>query len=925
MISQAQSVDQLVSAARECDPQDRAAFLERACGDSTELRRLVEERLLAEGSGSESTLDWSGPDFTADAHALRMAFASSAAGGLAPGQRIAGRFTIVRFIARGGMGEVYEVEDCFLQDVHVALKVIRPDIAGDAGSMNRFEQEVLLARKVSHPNLCPIYDIARSDDPSAPFLFLTMKLLEGETLSARLKRPEPISRDEKMAIFRQIMAGVSAIHAAGVIHRDIKPNNVMLNGSGPDLRVCIMDFGLARLHEPETTMASHSMVAGTPGYIAPEILRGQPPSQASDLFAVGILLHQVATGEHPRVGGVGLAVEPSPALDKADVPPIFISAVKDFLSGNPDQRCQSARSIAAEFDGQTSSQAHTSRRHLQALMAAVCVLVLMVSLLMVPAVGERVRGILFSSREKHIAVLPFDLAGNNPETQALGDGLMDSLAGELSNLGATNQALWVVPAREVRSRKVTDPSSALRQFGATLVVEGSFERDSGATHLKLTLIDSRKLREIGFVDVQDHTGDMSALQTQAVTRLGRLMNISVNNDSMSKPEAAVPRGAYEDYLVALGYAQRFDRPGNLDLAITALQNALRTDPRFTLALARLGQVYVMKYRLDNNPAWLDQARQYSEQALQADARVPLAHIALGQVEQLTGHHDLAAQEFHRAVDLNPRDPEALSGLAASYRDMGRNSEAEAIYIRAANLRPDDWNGYNSLGLFYNRVGRPRDAIREFRKAIELAPDNSGAYANLGVAYMSIGDPAMMAAAEQAFNKSISINPTYNAYADLAIIYGAQNRYADSVAAIQQALKLNNQDYKVWNNLVEGYEWLGDEKGASQARQKARELLERAIKLNPQNADAQATLAVLLAKDNLRAEALDRIHVSLAMEPHNQFVLSDVADAYELLGDRRMALRYLQQAILNGMPAADLKTDPYARNLISDPHFHPPKT
>jgi serine/threonine protein kinase len=917
MISPAQSVEQLLIAARERSPAERVAFLDNVCRDSPEIRRMVENRLLAEDDeSSESTVDCSAPGSTSDGSPFLSAPTPSRTSRFAPGQTIASRFTVVRYIARGGMGEVYEVEDRFLQGVHVALKMIRPEIACNEGSSSRFEQEVLLARKVTHKNLCPIYDIARSDDVAPPLLFLTMKLLEGETLSARLRRPEPIPREEKVAIFRQLMAGVSAIHAAGVLHRDIKPNNVMLENSGAEVSLSIMDFGLARLHEPNSTGAMTHVVAGTPGYIAPEILGGQAPSQAADLFAVGVLLHQVAIGEYPRFDPVSLSVEPSIALDKADVPPIFINAVRDFLSSEPERRCESARTITAELDGPPRSQ--------RALVGAICVLLLLVSLLLVPAVGERVRGMLFASSEKHIAVLPFDLAGNNPETQALGDGLMDSLAGKLSNMDANNQALWVVPAKEVRTRKVTDATSAFHEFGATLVVEGSFERVNEVTHLKLTLIDSRKLKEIGFVDVQNQTGDMGALQDQAVTRLGRLMNISAKEGPTTKAEASVSRGAYEDYLLALGYAQRFDRPGNLDLAVTSLQNALKTDPGFTLGVARLAQVYVLKYRLDKNPAWLDQAKQYAEQALQSDSRVALAHVALGQVEQYTGHHDLAAQEYQRAIDLDPKDPDALTGLALSDRDLGRNSEAEAIYIRAANLHPDDWSGYNNLGQFYERIGRPRDAIREFRKAIDLAPDNSGVYANLGVAYLNIGDSKMMSAAEEALNKSIAISPTYRAYTNLAVVYATQNRYADSVATIKQALKLNDQDYKVWINLAEGYEWLGDEKNATDARHKAQELLERGIKVNSQNADAQATLAVILAKEGLRSEALNKIHISLALEPRDQSILADVADAYELLGNRRLARLYLQQAILNGLPVADLRTDPYARNLISDPQFHPPK-
>jgi len=553
------------------------------------------------------------------------------------------------------------------------------------------------------------------------------------------------------------------------------------------------------------------------------------------------------------------------------------------------------------------------------------VVLLLAGLMLVPAIGDRVRGILLASKEKHIAVLPLESVGSTPETQAIGDGLMDSLAGKLSNLDATNNSLWVVPASEVRSRKVTSPSAAFREFGATIVVEGSFERGQDGTQLRLTLVDTKKVREIGFVSLESKDGDLAALQDEAVTRLARLLNIPTKEDAGQGTEGLVPAAAEEDYLRALGYVQRFDQKGNIDLAIKALENALKTDPHFALGFARLAQVYVLKYQVEKKPESLGKAQQYSNRALQLDARVPLAHVALGNVEQLTGHHDLAVQEFQHAIDLDPKDPEALLGLAASNRDLGRNAEAEAIYIRAANLRPDDWYGYNKLGLFYKRIGRPYDAIKQFRRALELAPDNSGVYANLGVAYLNTGDPKMTPEAEGALHKSIAINPTYDAYANLAIIYGTQHRFADSVAAIRQALQLNDQDYVVWNNLAEGYEWLGEEKNAAEARKSERELLDKRIRVNSQDGDAQAMLAVLFAKDNRGAEALSQIQIALALAPHSQSVLSDVADAYELLGNRRLAIRYLQQALLNGMPVADMNTDPYVRDVLSDPSFHPPKT
>ena len=288
MAGQEHTVEQLFGAALDRSPEDRRAFLDRVCAGAPELRQRVDELLLANEQAG-SFLESKKPIFAAGqsdttrlpetngGRANPRIFGSPPIGRFEPGQMIAGRFAVIRYIARGGMGEVYEVEDRFLQGVHVALKMILPHIAEDAGSTHRFEQEVLLARRINHPNLCPIYDISRCQDPAPPFLFLTMKLLSGETLASRLARLPIIPRDETLSIFRQMIAGVTAIHDAGVIHRDIKPNNVMLDRSGSELCLSIMDFGLARLYDSQTTVLARGFIAGTPGYIAPELLRGNEP------------------------------------------------------------------------------------------------------------------------------------------------------------------------------------------------------------------------------------------------------------------------------------------------------------------------------------------------------------------------------------------------------------------------------------------------------------------------------------------------------------------------------------------------------------------------------------------------------------------------------------------------------------------------
>ena len=336
MTDPGQSAEELFGEALELPPESRSAFLDQACGHDPELRRLIEQLLLMDARAGSFLAH---PAFTPDGTGTLSAVGpSTAPGRFRSGQLVAGRFAIVRFIARGGMGEVYEAKDQFLQDAGVALKIIRPEIASDATTSARFEQEVLLARKVVHSNLCPIYEIFRCDQPAPPFLFLTMRLLQGETLYSRFEQSKKLETGEAADICKQLMAGVAALHAGGVIHRDLKPNNVMLETGGSGLHVSIMDFGLARPHEAANTLFGSGVIAGTPGYMAPELLRGARPTKATDLFALGVLLHQVLTGERPLASEGGLFLAPSPSLRSTRAPAELVQAVEGFLSPDPESR-----------------------------------------------------------------------------------------------------------------------------------------------------------------------------------------------------------------------------------------------------------------------------------------------------------------------------------------------------------------------------------------------------------------------------------------------------------------------------------------------------------------------------------------------------------------------------------------------------------
>lgn len=301
-------VKELFEAALERAETERAPFLRHACPNDPELRREVESLLSGEkkaGDFLQAPAARLTTDSTRDQHPSTFS----------PGQTISGRFRVLRFIGHGGMGEVYEARDLEL-GVRVALKTIRPAIAFDPRTMARFKQEIQLARRVTHPNVCRIFDLERhqpppqTSPPAGEVAFLTMELLEGETLAARLRRVGRIPVAEAFPLAQQMGAALAAAHDVGVIHRDFKPGNVMLapakSGEGTE-RAVVMDFGLAKAvaaadqttGEGSGPVTASGHLIGTLAYMAPEQFQGREATPSSDIYALGLVMYEMIAGRRP--------------------------------------------------------------------------------------------------------------------------------------------------------------------------------------------------------------------------------------------------------------------------------------------------------------------------------------------------------------------------------------------------------------------------------------------------------------------------------------------------------------------------------------------------------------------------------------------------------------------------------------------------
>lgn len=413
---------------------------------------------------------------------------------------------------------------------------------------------------------------------------------------------------------------------------------------------------------------------------------------------------------------------------------------------------------------------------------------------------------------------------------------------------------------------------------------------------------------------------LSVTSLREMFRLGRGPQRLAPRDSPAINSTKSP-AVYDEYLKAVGFMQRYDRPGNLENAIKMLEQITEAEPSFALAYSQLGEAYRLKFQLDQNPRWLETALANCKKAIEIDPRVTPTYVTLGRIHEMTGQHDLAVQELQRVLDSNPRDANALTGIARSYENAGHIKEAEEAYSKALALRPDYWDSYDELALFYDRQGKYSDALKQLQQASTLSPDNAQIYSNIGAVYSDAGDPTHFPDAENALKKSLELGgPSYGAYGNLGNLYYLEKRYAESAAMTEKALQLNSNDYLVWSNLIAAYEWLGESAKIAAANEQLEQRLEHAVQVKPQDALAQSRLATVYAEKKRPQASLMRIQTALALAPNDPEVLENVAITYEKLGNRTQSIVYAKEAIKKGLSIDEVNNDPSLQALTKDPEF-----
>jgi len=612
----------------------------------------------------------------------------------------AGRYEIVEKLGMGGMGSVYRVMDQKV-DEEVALKILNPEVIADEETINRFRNELSLARKIIHKNVCRMFDLHEFEGA----LFITMEYVAGEDLRSFIRRSGSLTVDKSIFIAKQICDGLAEAHRLGVVHRDLKPRNIMIDREGS---AHIMDFGIARsLKAGEATEAG--VIIGTPEYMSPEQADGQEADQRSDIYALGVILYEMLTGRRPFEADSALSlvlkhrteIPPDPRVLNPQIPESLGRFILKCLEKEPAQRYQRAEEL-----------------HQELAEIEVSLAVMKTPLVSPPTQTEKTTAI----KKNSIAVLPFADLSPQRDQEYFCDGLADELINALTKIRklkvAARTSAFAYKGKDIDVREIG------KQLSVATVLEGSVRKAGDRLRITAQLIDVAEGYHLWSDQYDRNFEDIFAIQEEITLAIVDNLKISLLGDekeNLIKRHTQEPE-AYNLYLQGRHFWFKRTVEG-IQKGMQCFRQAIEKDPNYALAYSGIADCYsnLGFYFLAPQEAF-PKAMAAAKQALELDDSLAEVHTSRAFIlDKYEWNWPAAEIEFKRAIELNPNYANSYHWYALFLGAMDRWVESAAEAKKAVDLEPLSAQFRMVLGVTLYQMRLYDKAVEEFKKTIEMDP------------------------------------------------------------------------------------------------------------------------------------------------------------------------------------------------------------
>ena len=868
---------------------DETALLSDRSGDEGEaVSPIVDETMIEAEAQPSSTGGWSRP--------IKEQAVAPVTGTLKVGGNLGERYEILQMLGKGGMGAVYKARDTEL-DRLVAVKVIKPELAQDPEVLQRFKQEILLSSQVTHRNVIRIFDLGQADD----IKFISMEFVEGQDLHGVLKERGSLPPEEAVEIMEQVCLALTEAHEAGVVHRDLKPHNIMIEEEG---RVVVMDFGIARSVQI-TGVTQTGSVLGTPDYMSPEQVKGQTVDARADIFALGVILFRLLAGQVPFKGDSPMASMYMRTQDRArsvrevnpEVPGFLGDVIARCLEISPQRRYQSARELLQDLEiwrGGTSRTLSHTMRHLRpaaptprkrlAVLGGAALLVLAIILAVVfprPQAGPGKPDVAAASRDTiSLAILPFRNATGAQDLEWLSTGLAEMLStdvGESAHLRtvSADRLHQVLKDLRVSANANLDGTTRRRvaEFSnAETLVWGQFVKLGERIRIDATVEDIGSQQSVA-VKVEAASSDELL---EAIEELAGLVreNLALSTDRVEELQAESFRPSSDSVAALRYFTQGLEllRQGNNLEAVDHFKRSVDEDPGFALAHSRLGESLHLTGRGD-------EAIDTSRRALQLSEGLPPRerYSIVATDARINNDLDRGVEAYQRLLERRPDDPDLNYELGKLYEEEGLFDRAQEHFAKTLVADPQNLSALLASGQSLSMKGDAEGALEPLNRALSLAVqlDNqeveSQALQSLGEAFQGLNrlDEAL-----QRYEQSLAI------HRELGDQHG-EAKNLNSIAYVQDLSGEYGAARESYERTIELRRELGDQRGVSIGMMNI--------------GDMERIRGNYEESLRLTREAL-QIQIDLDDEFNQGLSLNNIGATYYLLGKYDDALVYYQRAL-----------------------------